>query len=242
MAISVFTRQPEETNPINTDKKLLFISYESSNLDKVRHIKKFLSNHPVFEPLVVADRPRANDALSELVKEGIEKSYCIIPILSPESFKTQWVNQEIGYALGVNKPIKPIVESGILKDLKGFVHSQNQCPYMYTFRPLPYKSSENKSFMICFKHLIKDLEEVANKSKSEIIKEANNSILPLNRNFLLPLREPIGKIIRTGEVCPESGMWKTKKLPPTSTMPFTKGVRMPHYEGNAILWKLLSYL
>jgi predicted transcriptional regulator len=143
----------------STDKKKLFISYSSNNYDKVKHINKFLLDHPLFEPLIVADKRKANKALTELVKNGIEASYCIIPILSPESITTQWINQEIGYAEGVKTPIKPIVENSVLKELKGFVHSQNQCPYTYSWRMLPYKASENKSFMACFKLLISDLEE-----------------------------------------------------------------------------------
>jgi len=221
--------------------KLLFISYESSNFDKVQLIKKELANHPLFEPLVIADRRRANNALSELVKEGIDSAYCVIPILSPQSFKTQWINQEIGYAIGINRPIKPIVEMGILKDLKGFVHSQNQCPYTYTYRPSPFKSVEKETFMECFRLLIKDLEEVAKKTKSEIIKEANSSLLPPSRNFLSNLREPLGAVARSGEVCPESGIWKTSKTPPTTSIPYNKGTKMPAYEGKAIIWKLVSY-
>ena len=101
------------------------------------------------------------------MKEDIKSAYCIIPILSPESVHTQWINQEIGYAIGQNRPIKPIVEKGILKELKGFVHSQNQCPYIYTFRVRPYKSSENKDFMNKFRLLIKDLEEEVKKDQKE---------------------------------------------------------------------------
>jgi hypothetical protein len=140
-------------------KKQLFISYANENINKVKLIKDELSDNPFFEPLIVADRRKANNALSDLVKNGIESSYCFIPILSPESYRTQWINQEIGYAEGVKIPIKPIVESSILKDLKGFIHSQNQCPYTYRYRTSPYKSSENKDFMACFRLLIKDLEE-----------------------------------------------------------------------------------
>jgi len=140
-------------------KKQLFISYANENINKVKLIKDELANNPFFEPLIVADRRKANNALSDLVKKGIESSYCFIPILSPESFRTQWINQEIGYAEGVKITMKPIVESSILKDLKGFIHSQNQCPYTYRYRPSPYKSSENKDFMACFRLLIKDLEE-----------------------------------------------------------------------------------
>ena len=174
MAIGIFlNKDASESDQPHIEKKLLFISYESSNLDKVEHIKKALLNHPHFEPLIVADRRRANDALSELVKEGIESAFCLIPILSPQSFKTQWINQEIGYAEGRGKSIKPIVEKTILKKLKGFVHSNNQCPYLYTARIRKNLRDENKDFMNKFRLLIKDLEEELNvnqkPNKTEII-------------------------------------------------------------------------
>jgi hypothetical protein len=226
-------------------KELLFISYANDNYDKVRLIKKELADHSLFEALVVADRRKPNKALVKLITEGIDSAYCIIPILSPQSFRQQWINQEIGYAYGQNKPIIPIVESSILDDLKGFIHKQNQCPYSYTIRMGLFRRDENISFIEVFKVLIKDLEteykEFKKKSTLEIVREANSVFLQPNEPFLSNLRKPTGTIARTGEVCPESGMWKTRKNPPTSTMPFTKGVKMPHYEGRAIIWRLVSY-
>jgi nucleoside 2-deoxyribosyltransferase len=226
-------------------KELLFISYANDNYDKVKLIKKELADHLLFEALVVADRRKPNKALVKLITEGIDSAYCIIPILSPQSYGQQWINQEIGYAFGQNKPIIPIVENSILNDLKGFVHKQNQCPYNYTLRTSLFKSSENIGFMEAFKVLIKDLEDeykaFKKKSTLELVREANSSFLQPNEPFLSNLRKPTGTIARTGEICPESGMWKTRKDPPTSTMPFTKGVKMPHYEGRAIIWKLVSY-
>jgi hypothetical protein len=157
------TRHKENLNdPLSSSKKILFISYANDNYDKVKHIKKELENHPLFEPLVIADRRKPNEGLVKLIKEGIESAYCVIPILSPQSFKTQWINQEIGYAEGTGVRIIPIVESTILNDLKGFVHSQNQCPYLYTARLRLYLRDENKDFMNKFRLLIKDLEEEAN--------------------------------------------------------------------------------
>jgi hypothetical protein len=57
-----------------------------------------------------------------------------------------------------------------------------------------FRREENISFMNCFKVLIKDLEEEykANrkKSTSEIVREANNSLLPPRRDYLSTLRKP----------------------------------------------------
>jgi len=48
---------------------------------------------------------------------------------------------------------------------------------------------------------------------------------------------PIGTTARTGEVCPESGVWEVVGNP-TTTAPIAKGNRMPPYAGNAVTWRL----
>jgi hypothetical protein len=174
----------EATNNImnhsqKTIKKMLFISYANDNFNKVTLIKKELTNNNMFEAYIVADRRKANDALAKLIKEGIEVSYCIIPILSPQSYKEQWINQEIGFAEGIGKRIVPIVETSILDKLKGFVHKQNQCPYTYKSRRGVSMRDENKGFMQSFRLLIKDLEAEAATEKNkdnEAIKRANQSL------------------------------------------------------------------
>lgn len=51
---------------------------------------------------------------------------------------------------------------------------------------------------------------------------------------------PIGTTARTGEVCPESGVWKVIGSPST-TAPIAKGNRMPPYAGKAVTWQLTQY-
>ncbi len=45
---------------------------------------------------------------------------------------------------------------------------------------------------------------------------------------------------RTGQKCPESGVWKVVGTP-TTTAPIAKGNTMPPYRGNAVTWKLKAY-
>ena len=54
------------------------------------------------------------------------------------------------------------------------------------------------------------------------------------------MKAPIGTTVKTGGVCPESGVWKVMGTPTTSA-PIAKGNRMPPYGGNAVTWKLASY-
>lgn len=51
---------------------------------------------------------------------------------------------------------------------------------------------------------------------------------------------PIGTTARTGENCPESGVWRVVGNPST-TAPIARGNRMPPYSGNAVTWILSAY-
>lgn len=53
-------------------------------------------------------------------------------------------------------------------------------------------------------------------------------------------RLPVGTTARTGEICPESGVWKSLSTPST-TAPIAKGNRMPPYGGQAVTWKLIQH-
>ena len=48
---------------------------------------------------------------------------------------------------------------------------------------------------------------------------------------------PVGTTARTGEACPESGIWKVVSAPST-TAPIAKGNRMPPYNSQAVTWQL----
>jgi hypothetical protein len=53
-------------------------------------------------------------------------------------------------------------------------------------------------------------------------------------------RKPLGTTARTGENCPESGVWEVVGRP-TTTAPIAEGNRMPPYNGSAVTWKLIRY-
>ena len=49
----------------------------------------------------------------------------------------------------------------------------------------------------------------------------------------------VGRTAKTGEVCPESGIWKVQGTP-TTTAPVAKGNHMPPYDGKAVIWILIQ--
>ena len=50
----------------------------------------------------------------------------------------------------------------------------------------------------------------------------------------------VGTTARTGDVCPESGVWQVIGTPST-TAPIAKGNRMPPYNQQAVTWVLVQY-
>ena len=52
-------------------------------------------------------------------------------------------------------------------------------------------------------------------------------------------RKPIGTQARTGETCPESGLWKPGSA--NTTAPIAKGNHMPPYDGKAVTWTLVQH-
>lgn len=54
------------------------------------------------------------------------------------------------------------------------------------------------------------------------------------------VKKPIGTTARTGERCPESGVWVVTTNPST-TAPIAKHNVMPPYMKRAVTWRLQSY-
>jgi hypothetical protein len=53
-------------------------------------------------------------------------------------------------------------------------------------------------------------------------------------------RKPLGLRVKTGQKCPESGVWEVRGTPST-TAPIAKGNRMPPYRDRGVEWELIRY-
>lgn len=54
------------------------------------------------------------------------------------------------------------------------------------------------------------------------------------------IKTPLGTTARTGERCPESGVWEVVGTPST-TAPIAVGNTMPPYNNRAVTWRLTQY-
>ena len=138
-------------------KRKIFISYSDFDKNKMRQFERIIKAEKDFEPIIIADRKIALALLSDKVKQGINECTYFIPIITRQSIKTQWINQEIGFAVATkNCKIIPIIESQIIDDLRGFIHKQVDLPYCFEGNP-DNRRSESFKFSITAKGLIKDL-------------------------------------------------------------------------------------
>ncbi|WP_431165185.1 hypothetical protein [Tenacibaculum halocynthiae] len=53
-------------------------------------------------------------------------------------------------------------------------------------------------------------------------------------------KTPLGTIRKTGQKCPESGVWKAQANP-SGTIPLSEGETFPPHRGSSVDWKLISY-
>lgn len=53
-------------------------------------------------------------------------------------------------------------------------------------------------------------------------------------------KTPLGTTRKTGEKCPESGIWEAQSTPST-TIPLTEGETFPPYNNKSVTWKLIQY-
>lgn len=135
----------------------IFISYSDTDKDKVRILEKIINeNDKYLRPIIVADKRKALSTLSQLVHDGIFACEYFIPIMSKLSMNAQWLNQEIGFAYSLQRKIFPIIEEGIIKNLKGFINSETQLPYIFATKGNNSRS-KNLQFKKTAKLLIDDI-------------------------------------------------------------------------------------
>lgn len=90
----------------------VFISHSTRNQGLVISLANLLSKFGI-EVLVAEWYLTPGERLDEKVVEQIRKSDCVVALLTRDGIRSNWVQQEIGYALASNVPLIPLVEKGI---------------------------------------------------------------------------------------------------------------------------------
>jgi len=98
----------------------VFISHSTKDLDIVYELAKWLRLNGII--VHVAElQTQAGKLLHQKIAGLIELSDCVLAILTVGGARSEWVNQEIGWAKRAGKLVVPIVEEGV--EVKGFLAS-----------------------------------------------------------------------------------------------------------------------
>ena len=130
-------------------KARIFLSYSELDKNKLRALRNAIRKRDELDPIVVAERRKVGQILTDKVKECMHEADCLMPILTRRSIDNQWVNQEIGFAEALKKPIIPLVEKNLFDKLKGFIHKQMDLPFAFTGVESDAKK-EARSFRKCY--------------------------------------------------------------------------------------------
>ncbi|NIA23200.1 MAG: TIR domain-containing protein [Proteobacteria bacterium] len=106
----------------------VFISHSSEDSSIVRFIESQLKLSGITP--IVAERVRPKtfpQYLPDKIKTLIQQSDCVVSLLTKNGVTSNWVHQEIGYALD-RKPLIPIVESDIASESLGFLQGAEYIP------------------------------------------------------------------------------------------------------------------
>ncbi len=133
----------------------IFISYSNLDKRKVDLLVREINALSRYIPIVIASDREVGKPLADKVAERLIKAEIVIPILTINSLFNQWVNQEIGFAIALNKKVIPIIDRTQIDSLKGFIHKQIDLPY--SFSSAKGTLSENKEFVKSVRSLINDL-------------------------------------------------------------------------------------
>jgi len=97
----------------------VFIAHANENFGLALKIADFLSRIGVEGYIQSQIAKYGKEPLPERIKRAIRNSKFLIAILTQQGEKSSWVNQEIGYAIGVGVPVIPLKTAEA--ELKGFI-------------------------------------------------------------------------------------------------------------------------
>jgi len=134
---------------------LVFICYATVNEAKAVSIKNMLESHGAF-PFMSGFDLEPGDVSIQVIEANIKNCDLFVPILTKQSVKRVWVQNEIGYAKALGKQIFPLItgeEKKIKKNL-GIISDLNYWRYNDTRLEKKLKSKVHiyllKQFVIIF--------------------------------------------------------------------------------------------
>lgn len=109
----------------------VFISHSTKDLDIVYDLHRWLTQKGIVT-YVAEFYPRPGLPLPEKIAKEINECDCVIALLTVDGNRSEFVQQEIGYAKKAGKLIIPLVEEGLVKP-RGFLEGVEYIPFRRDF-------------------------------------------------------------------------------------------------------------
>ena len=98
----------------------VFLSHSSRNRNLVISIRNQLKKAGIGVYLA-EEHPQPGKNLPQKIINNIKSSDCVVVLLTDTGVRSQFVNQEIGAARALNKPVIPMVEKKVIRKIGGLL-------------------------------------------------------------------------------------------------------------------------
>ena len=104
----------------------IFIAHASEDDQLAYTVKNALRNIYEFRPYLAEDYKTPGGNFKLRIQQAIRSSRYFVVFLTENGMKSQWVNQELGFAVATKRKIIPITFSNCALNLKGFITKDSE--------------------------------------------------------------------------------------------------------------------
>lgn len=179
----------------------IFIAYSGEDDQHANYIYGCLTRIVQFHPYKAESYPYFGTSFKERIKNELKNSFCMVVLLTKSGMNSQWVNQEIGYAVAIQdrsrsgQPhIIPISYSDTANKLKGFFTKDSEdILFMDKYQTFEYVMASIILFIR--RHIARGLEEGTLSHKIDCQYCLHPSGLPFEYTSLVPKSDQIRRAI-----------------------------------------------
>ena len=112
----------------------IFCSHSSKDTSWIAPLKSVVESvgHSMY---LFEDDQRPGEYVSQKLQQAIEKADVMLVFLTPNSERSTYVHQEIGYAVRDRKPIIPLVEVGVSSKVLSMLEGREYIPFDRSSNP-----------------------------------------------------------------------------------------------------------
>ncbi len=106
----------------------IFCSHSSKDASWIAPLKNVVESvgHSIY---LFEDDQRPGEYVPQKLQQAIERADVMLVFLTPNSERSNYVHQEIGYALRDRKPIIPLVEVGVSSEVLALLEGREYIPF-----------------------------------------------------------------------------------------------------------------